>query len=143
MTKKIIFSLFMLLGITLINTTYLQAQDNDSRVFVITTLKLNPASEMTFAQQDSMLNEQLMMDKQNKYIVSTQLMRHYYGSDSRDAVIIREYKSFSDIDKAGDEQQKLVEKKYPKEADRMAANKKFRGSVSWHKDEIYMSIPSN
>lgn len=142
MTKKVLTGLFVVLGIALFNTTNLQAQENDGHVFVITTLKMNSGAGMTFAQQDSMFNDQLMIDKKNKYIVSTKLMRHYYGSDSRDAVVLREYKSFGDIDKAGEEDEKLFEKKYPKESDRMAAGKRFRNAVSWHKDEIYRGIPS-
>jgi len=143
MTKKVLIGLFVLLGVALVNTANLQAQDNNAHVFVVTTLKMNNGAGMTFAQQDSMLNEQLMIDKKNKYIVSTKLMRHYYGSDSRDAVVMREYKSFGDIDKAGEEDQKLFEKKYPKEADRMAVGERYRKAVSWHKDEIYRGISSD
>ncbi len=143
MTKKVIFSLFLICSVLLVGIRGLRAQDNQGHIYVLTTLKLNDGPDVNIAKRDSMLHQQLMADKANKYILSTQLLRHYYGSDSRDLIVVREYKSFGDIEKGDDENQKYFEKVYPKKANLDAAQKNYRRQVLWHSDEILMDVPAS
>ena len=124
----------------LLNQT-LYAQDNENIVVVTTWYVENP-EDGSPAEYDSLAT--IIYDKvvsKNKYIVNRTLVRHYWGSDSRQRVIITEYASMEDIAKADEEGGRLFREAFPNEEDRKAFGDAFgKYWNGYHSDEIYSLV---
>ena len=138
--RRIIFSIIFLTAIVLLNQN-LYAQDNENIVVVTTWYVENPEGGSS-AEYDSLAT--IMNDKvvsKNKYVINRTLVRHFWGSDSRQRVIITEYASMEDIEKAVEEGSKLFREAFPNEEDRKAFNKAFgKYWNGYHSDEIYSVV---
>ncbi len=134
-------SIVFLLAIFML-TAALSAQDNMGNVLVITTQKLAFPDKGSMAEFDSL--NQLYTEKvikKNNLILSHRTVRHLWGSDSRDFLIIYELKSMADLQKANARNNELFEQAWPDEKERKAMNdmmnKYFTGM---HADEVYQEL---
>lgn len=74
----------------------------------------------------------------NPMIKHYSILRHAWGSVGGSFVIVAEYASWADIEKAGDETEKLVEAAWPDKAAREAFFTKLASYQDmYHSDEIY------
>jgi hypothetical protein len=81
--------------------------------------------------------------KNNPYVVSYKVFRHFWGHNSADFIQMIEVKNWDDINKAEDEGNKQFMKAMPNKADRDKFNKAFNKYFTGrHSDEIYMEVDS-
>jgi len=91
------------------------------------------------AELDSLTNEytKYCYDR-NEYILSYRTIRHWWGNNSRDFIVITEVKNWDDLNKANEREGELFRKhwatKEQREAFYKAYDKYFTGK---HSDEIY------
>jgi len=91
---------------------------------------------------DSILKiyKQYIFDK-NPYYLNTKIVKHWYGHDSREVLMISELKSWGDIEKADAKRTEIIN-----ELDKMPQMQK--GGMMWfslispehHSDEIYQVV---
>ena len=119
-----------------------KAQEAQGHVFVITNLERAFPENGSARELDSLA--QVFMDhayKNNPYIVSYKMVRHWWGHDSRDFIRIIEVKSWDDVSKAFDEVGKQIMKAVPEKADREAFGKAYgKYFTGKHSDEIYQEV---
>ncbi len=115
------------------------SQDYQGNVFVVTTMERAFPEDGTMAEFDSL--NQLYTDKvikKNNLILSSKALRHWWGHNNRDYVMIYEVASWDDVIKANQMNEELFEKAWATEEARKefndAYNKYFTGK---HSDEIY------
>ena len=135
--KKIILSIVFLMALLFVNNTMFAQDDNN--IMVVTTWYVDTPEDGSVAEFDSLsalLNKNVV--SKNSKIISRYLVRHFWGSDSRQVVTIAEYANMDDIALAWKEGNKIFEELYPNEEDRKAFwkayNKYWNGH---HSDEIY------
>lgn len=78
----------------------------------------------------------------NDLVVSHMVLTHYFTADNSEILIVSGYKSWNDIDKAGDKNIELTKAAWPDEKTRNAFfDKKNAYYENKHSDEIYASYP--
>jgi ABC-type sulfate transport system substrate-binding protein len=142
--KKVHFVLAALLFLAAFSPAAYSQADSDGNVFHVATFKFQMPEGGSWAEFDSLtaLVTKNVTSKQNK-IVSQRMLRHLWGSDNRELVVITEYRKIEDLvgeDTDGetlfaaawssDDKQKEFNKAY---------NKYWRAE---HKDEIYSEVKS-
>lgn len=139
MKRLILLSVFFITLLFLNKTIVAQ---NDNNILVVTTWYLNIPEDGTPAEFDSLstfITDNVV--KKNPKIISRYVVRHFWGSDSRQVVVMTEYANMDDIDLAGEEGSKLFQKAFPNEEDRKAFNKSFgKYWNGYHSDEIYSVV---
>ncbi|PHR71358.1 MAG: hypothetical protein COA67_06540 [Lutibacter sp.] len=78
----------------------------------------------------------------NKYIKGFYTHGHRWGADARDRFEVGVYDSLGDIERAFDENERLVKAHWPDEEKRKAFFKEYNKIFSGHGDYIYTSVPS-
>ncbi len=79
--------------------------------------------------------------KKNSYVKGYFTHVHRYGSNSRDASEVFVFEKFEDIEKAFDEDNKLVKEHWPDEEKRKEFFKGYNKIFSGHGDSIYQNVP--
>ena len=141
--KKLLFyfALMCAVNLLLINNN-LYAQQEERHFFEVQTFKTVIPEDGSYAERDSLMLEwvKAVQNKNDKFI-SVRHLRHYYGSDSRDWVVIWEYKSWEDIEAASNKSVELFREHWPDDKERAEFNKKFGKYWTGHSDEIYREFP--
>jgi hypothetical protein len=140
-TSLYLFALVALvLSVWCSNSAFAQAPT--SNVFVMTTMERAPMPEGgSVAEFDSLT--QLYTDrviKKNDLILSSRIVRHWWGHNNRDFVVMYEVKEWGDVDKAMSHNDELFQKAWSKEDGakfNKAYNRYFTGK---HSDEIYSEV---
>lgn len=116
------------------------AQDNDGSYYTMTKFKINIPEDGSQAEFMELMKEWTeKIVKTNDHIVSERIMRHQSGSDSRDLVVLTEYKDWNAINSAADNQSKLVNSTWNEE-ERKEFFGKFNKYFGEHSDEIYVEV---
>lgn len=125
-----------------------EAQENTPpKPLIIQTMYVTPATDAGMrVNVDSLLTiwkERVM--KPNPYFVSTKILRHWWGHDSREVVFIFELKNWGDLEKAFDKQNGIIEehKGWATKEDAQAFGKMWVSTFvlnSHHSDEIYRVV---
>lgn len=136
MKKIILFSAMVFIVFAHANA---QETSQTRKICVVFTGYLNVTTENMNTNIDSLIKiyKEYYYDK-NPYYLNTRIVRHYYGHDSREVVIISELKDWDDIPKASVKGQELM-------------SKMPNGDVFWrdisklitpehHSDEIYYVV---
>ncbi len=77
----------------------------------------------------------------NDLVVASGVYLHHFTPDSREILFVSAYKSWEDIDKAGDRTAELIKEGWPDEAARKEFFKKyFAYYEDFHSDEIYATM---
>ncbi|MFA8435539.1 MAG: hypothetical protein ACEPOZ_13555 [Marinifilaceae bacterium] len=119
-----------------------QAQVSEGNFFIVTTWKTVMPQDGNAAERDSLLMEWIVdVLRKNDKIISEKSLRHFYGSDLRDWVIITEYKSWADIEASWKKSEELMKLKWPDEKERGMYFKKLMKYFPEHSDEIYRELP--
>ncbi len=106
--------------------------------FTITTWKVVIPEDGSQSELNQLMKE--WTDKivqKNDKIMSQRVVHHLSGSDSRDVVIITQYASWADIDRAQDQQDALIVETWPSENERRDFFRKVGKYFKSHSDEIY------
>ncbi len=123
------------------------AQDENRPAYVaLTTDHFNLAySNDEAAQKEWMSLEKEYLDKvtkKNDFVMSSGMLVHYYTPDKSEVVYFSTYKSWEDIDKAGEKFSELEEAAWPDKAARTAfLHKLGKYYQNHHSDEIYSTLP--
>ena len=114
----------------------LQAQndDDDGHFFMVSTYQY-PFNNL--AEIFEIIEENHELTEQNEFILSQKVLTHVLAG-AFSVMIIAEYATFEDIDKADERGTELFEAKYPDEEDRDARQDKFAALTGhgMHKDNI-------
>jgi len=115
----------------------------DGNIVYVQTWDFEMPDGGSWAEFDSLsaLVNEKVVSKNNK-ILSQRIVRHFWGSNSRQLIFIREYAIIEDLVGNDDTGTKLFEAAWKTKEERKAFNdaygKYFRGE---HSDEIYSEIP--
>lgn len=142
---KTIHSLTLILfAFMLLNSTTIQAQDTDvseDHIFVVVTWETMRPEDGTVAEMDSLMTlYQSEVINKNELIISEKNLRHLYGSNSSDWIVITEYANWNDVEAAGKMNDELFLTYWATPEERRAFNKAFGKYFGSHSDEIYTSL---
>ena len=141
MKKFLIFVMLALFVLPAAQAVAQEAEKEPGHIFIVTTHKVYMPTDGNAEERDAMLKEMFEIDKKNTYIVSQRELRHMWGADNRDWVIITEYKSWADIEAANKMSNELYEKHWPDKEKRDAFFQKLFRYFPKHSDEIYREMP--
>ena|GEM_PF-1501958 len=129
-----------LLIVLLFTASTLYAQDGP--YYTVTTWKIEIPENGSNAEFNTLMKEfNQKIVAPNQHIVSEKVMRHASGSDSRDLVIVTEYKNWNAIDASATRQGELMNTAWGSEAARKEFFQKFNKYFLMHTDEIYLGMP--
>ena len=117
------------------------AQEDEGHIYVVTTWKTVIPEGGSADERDNLLMEVIEAQKSNKKLLSSMHLRHHMGSDSRDWVVITEYKNMADIEEARKINQKLNKKKWKDDDKRAEFFRKLGKYFPKHSDETYRELP--
>ncbi len=138
--KKIILTLFIC-SIFATITAFAQEEKEAPHIFIVTTHRAVMPDDGSPAERDSLIAIAVEIANQNPKVLSRTELRHAWGSDNHDWVIITEYKTWGDIEAAGKVAQELNEKKWPDAKQRREFFQKIGKYFDGHSDEIYRELP--
>lgn len=137
--KKFSYTVILFLVVLFISKTTFAQSDN---IVIVTTWYVENPEDGSPAEFDSLST--VMNDKvisKNSKIISRTMVRHMWGSDSRQRVIITEYANMEDVELADKEGSKLFKEAFPSEEDRKAFGSAYRKYWNGHhSDEIYSVV---
>jgi hypothetical protein len=133
-TRQVLFAVAALCLASVSSTAYAQDDDDDGHIFVVST------HQWPFDNLDelfTMMEETQELVEQNEFVLSRKVLTHFYAG-AFSVMMIVEYASLADIDKASARGDELFEEEYPDEADRDARGEKFTALVGagLHEDNI-------
>jgi hypothetical protein len=127
------------------NFSALYAQDmpdDPGSAVVITTVELAFPEGGSAAEFDSL--NQLYTDKvikKNDLILNFRMLRHWWGHNNRDMLMIYEVKNWGDVITSQQKNNELFEKAWATEESRKAFNKAYNKYFTGkHSDEIYSDV---
>ncbi len=140
----------LLLGILLlifIQPSDVIAQEKEPfKPVYLTVTTAHRSSDANVDFTDWLKTEQEYFDKvtsKNELIIGAGYYFHYFTADDSEVKIVNVYKTWNDINEAGDIDNKLIMEGWPNEDERKAYFKKRSSYYSpVHSDEIYQSFPS-
>jgi len=117
------------------------AQEEEGHIYVVTTWKSAMPEGGSAEERDALVMEINEARKSNEKVLSVKNLRHRYGSDRRDWVVIIEYATWADIEEAANINQELDRKKWPDDKKRAEFFRKLTSYFPDHSDEIYTGLP--
>ena len=140
---KTLFAILFLITFFLATDNAVYAQEAQGNVFIMTNFERAFPDKGSARELDSLST--LYMDKvygaDNEYTISCNAVRHWWGHNNRDFIVIVEVKSWDDVTKANQKANELFEKvwstKEARDTFNKAYNKYFTGK---HSDEIYRQV---
>ena len=121
-----------------------QSQDQEYQPVYITMTTTHWSGNPDTDFSDWLETEKKYFDNvtmKNDLILSSGVYTHYFTADNSEIVLVNVYKSWEDIEKANEVNQKLIEEAWPNEDERQAF---FDKQASYyepdHNDEIYQSM---
>lgn len=140
---KSLFSILFLFVFFISMNYSLLAQEAQGNVFVMTNFERAFPDDGSARELDSLatLVADKTFGKDNEYVISWKIVRHWWGHDNRDFIQMVEVKSWDDVTEANQKANELFEKAWPtqeaRDAFNDAYNKYFTGK---HSDEIYREV---
>ncbi len=92
-------------------------------------------------ERDSLVTELYNAQKSNPKVLNTLELRHLWGNDSREWVVISQYATWADIEEANKINQELNKKRWPDDEERAEFFQQPFKCFGRHSDEIYSEIP--
>ena len=129
--------------ILLFNVTSVKAQERgNSKPFLIHTMYLTTSNENRNINADSVLEifKKQVLDP-NQYYTNSKIVAHWYGQDSRQVLVITEYKNWDDVAKSEIRQNEIIGQ-LMKDKSMAAVGKMWESLVfpEHHSDEIYRVV---
>ena len=137
-----LLSIALLLGVLLVSNVVAVAQNDDdpSHIIHIQTWQANFPDDGSVAERDSLWK--ILFDAtvmQNDLIVSQRTLQHFWGDNSNEIVVIREFANWADIDAVNN--QRLMRAAMPDSLARRAFFRSFNKYFGAHGDELFTEIP--
>ena len=138
---RISLSILLFSVLVLFTSALLAQSGDDAHVIHVQTnkFKMMPTGDEGTAFND-MLKRQSDVINKDERVVSSRIVRHNWGADSRDLVFITEFKSLDDLFSFYNDMNSAFEKAYSKEQ-LDADNELYSKYVGQHADEIYREVP--
>lgn len=123
------------------NTKHLNA--NSEHIYSVVTRKLTFPSDAKPNELRDLMDEYVKnVVHKNPLVKGYYPQRHLWGADGREYVTAVVYASLSDMDKADEENEKLIKAHWPDEAKRKEFFDKLgRFFEPWHGDALYKHVP--
>ena len=137
---KLILSILLFSIIFILSSASFAQDYKDIDVVLIQTYKLKGAMGDDAQAFRDILQRQGDVFSNDPRIIRSYALRHFWGADSRDLVIVTEFKNYEDLFSFSNEMNSMLEKAFSKEqldADNTLWNK----YVGQHADEIYQVVP--
>lgn len=134
-------------ALLLVSSSYLYAQEKTPpKPLIIQTMYISTPGDGTLPNVDSLLKiwkERIM--NPNPYFVSTKIIQHWWGHDSREVIFIFELKNWNDVEPAFDKRNEIIKehKGWATKEDVDAFRKLWMAVFarnSHHSDEIYRVV---
>ena len=135
-------TLFSLLFLALCSTTIL-SQEMTGNIVVVTKFELRNAGEQSVpGELDSLTRVyQEAITNGNEYVLEHTALRHFWGNNSSDLIVMYKVKSWEDVLKANERMDELFNEKWSTAESRKAFNKAYdKYFTSKHSDEIYREV---
>ena len=136
------FKLFSILVVMVIIFTADFSSSQDGNIVYVQTWEFEMPEGGSWAEFDSLaslLNENVV--KKDPKILSQRIIRHQWGSDSRQLIIIREYAKIEDLVLDDDTGSELFRSYWKTDEERKEFNQAFRRYwQGYHSDEIYQEF---
>ena len=117
-------------------------EEEEQHIYRVQTWRYVMPEGGSSAERDSLIKEFMEAQKTNDKILSQMHLRHVISRDSRDWVVITEYKSMADFAAAGPISRELNRKRWPDAKERGAFFQKLGRYFPNHSDEIFRELPS-
>lgn len=142
MKTKNYLTLIALVAMTFSTSVILKAQDADQpHIFIVQTWIRNTGPDMNRQEADSLVrhyHENVVM--KNEKVISSRAMSHYFTADSREFVLINEYKSLTDMEASFKIDEELENKLWPDKKSREPYDRLWMKHFGHHADAIYGEI---
>ena len=137
---KLFISLFLFSSLLLFSAESLAQASNDSHVVHVQTwkLKMLPTDDDADAFAEVLKRQSDVINSDSR-VISSYVLRHFWGADSRDLVMVAEFKSSEDLFAFYEELGPMMEKAFSKE-ELDKDNALFDKYVGEHSDEIYRVV---
>lgn len=131
-----VFAMFVLLS----SNTVLAQTGPQGHFFTVTTFHATMPQGGSASERDSVLGIMTELTKMNPKYVSERVLRHSWGHNSQDWVMITEYANWDDIESSGKIDEDNFKKKWPN-GNMESLNRTFNKYFPTHSDEIYTELP--
>lgn len=139
--KTTIGVMFVLVALGLLSSTTAVAQTGQQgHFFTVTTFHAIMPPGGTASERDSVLGIMTELTKMNPKYVSMRVLRHSWGHNSQDWVMITEYANWDDIESSGKMDEENFKKKWPN-GNMESFDRMFNKYFPTHSDEIYTELP--
>ena len=138
---KLFLSIFLFSLLALFTNPVIAQEANQNNIVHVQVWKLKamPMGDDAAAFNE-MLSQQASVVNGDSRVLNSYVLRHYWGSDSRDLVMITEFKNIVELTAFYDEFNSLMENAFSKE-ELDKGDALFMKYVGQHSDEIYMQSP--
>ena len=140
MKTTIGFTLVLAACIALCGNTASAQMPQEGHLFTVTTFHGAMPEGGSAAERDSLLTMLTELTKMNPKYLSQKTLRHHWGHNNQDWVVITEYANWDDIESSGKIDEDNFKKKWPKE-DFAKFNRATFKYFPTHSDEIYAELP--
>ena len=137
---RLLLSVFILSLFVFFNSSSLAQSSDDSHVVHIQSNKLTGMLGDDADAFNDMLRRQMGVINSDSRVVSSRVLRHSWGADSRDFILITEFKNIDDLLSFYNDLNSLLENAFSKEQ-MDTDNAMWAKYVGQHADEIYQETP--
>jgi len=138
--NKLFVSAFLLSAIVLFSSATSAQSSDDAYVLHVQTWKFKSLPTGDDAEAfNEMLKKQSGVLNSDSRVLSSRVLRHNWGNDSRDLVMIAEFKNRAELFSFYDEFGSMMEKAFSKE-EMDKDNALWDKYVGQHSDEIYQEV---
>lgn len=139
--SKLFLSVLFFLFLAIFSQPALAQEESQNNIVHVQVWKLksNPMGDDAAAFNE-MLRQQSSIMNSDSRVINSYVLRHYWGADSRDLVMIAEFKNITELTAFYDDLDDLMEKAFSKE-ELDKGDALFMKYVGHHSDEIYMQSP--
>ena len=137
---RIFLSVLLFFSFVLFSLTAMAQSEDDARIVHIQTNKFKAALGDDAEAFGDMLSRQAEILNKDPRLLGFRILRHNWGADNRDFVLVSEFKDMSDMEAFYNDMNSILEKAMGEE--QMSKDNELWGKyIGMHSDEIYAEIP--
>ena len=136
---RLSISVLLFFTFVLFSSAAMAQSESDSRIVHIQTSKFKAALGDDAEAFSDMLRRQAAVLNKDPRLLSFRILRHNWGADSRDFVLVSEFKDMADLEAFYDDMNPMLEEALGKE--QMDKDNEMWGKyIGMHSDEVYAEI---
>ena len=137
---RLFLPVFLLSVFSLFTTSTLAQSSDEAHIVHIQTNKMKGMPDDDADAFNDMIRRQMGVINSDARVISSYVLRHLWGADSRDFVLVTEFKNLDDLYSFYDDLNSMLENAFSKEQyDK--DNEMWAKYVGQHSDEIYQETP--